>query len=88
MPGSRLTQRHLASLAPGEAVEEQGLIYVALKHGDGTWGIRYRDANGQQHKEKVGRVSEGVTKEIARRALEARKVAIIEGRFEMTRDGE
>jgi integrase len=88
MASSRLTQRHLATLKPGQRVEEHGLMYVALKNGDGTWALRYRDAQGRQYQERVGRVSEGVTKEMAQRALEARKAAIIDGRFEITRPEE
>ena len=59
MASSRLTQRHLAALKPGQRLEEHGIAYVALKNGDGTWALRYRDAQGRQYQERVGRVSEG-----------------------------
>jgi integrase len=39
----------------------QGVYHTILKDGDLSYYIYYRDTNGKQHKDKVGKKSEGIT---------------------------
>lgn len=81
---SRLTRPAIRALAPGERVNEHGIIVEKQRNGEVRFSVGIM-VDGQRVHRVVGRESEGVTREQAERYIEKVRTEAREGRLDLAR---
>ena len=79
---SKLTRPDIRSLKPGEHISEHGIRAECQSSGDIRWSVNIM-VDGQRIHRVIGKLSEGITREQAERAIETFRTKAREGRLDL-----